>query len=193
NSTWARAGASTTDGRMACKPHPANVPGPFYVEDGCCLACGVWEVDAPGLMAWLDDQSHCYVARQPETDAEFRQMLWAMETNEVDCLRVRGCKPEWAEELRRNGLGAQIDGDDSGATGPDPAGRTIRTPAAGTALAVALFALATILSMAALVLAALSLARASLPYNEQGRYFDAAKGVVYDQSAVLVYGTLALL
>ena len=165
---------------MACRPHPANVPGPFYVEDGCCLACGVWETDAAGLLAWLEsgDYPHCYVARQPETDAEFRQMLRAMQNNEVDCLRVNGCKPEWAEELRRNGLGRQIDGEGMGAS---------------KARSIAFFAIAAILFAATLVLAALWLARASLPYNEQGRYFDAANGVVYDQSAVLVYAILTLL
>ena len=92
-------------------PHPANVPGPFYVEDGCCLACGVWEREAPGLLAWLPyaDTPHCYVARQPETDAEFEQMKCAMDVGEVDCIRVHGCKPEWADRLRAEGLGNQID------------------------------------------------------------------------------------
>lgn len=94
-------------------PHPANVPGSFYVEDGCCLSCGVWETEAPGLLAWLDDSElpHCHVARQPETDAEFRQMMAAMQVNEVDCIRVHSCKPEWAQELCRNRLGRQIDDD----------------------------------------------------------------------------------
>ena len=98
---------------MSGAAHPANVPGPFYVEDGCCLACGVWEREAPGLLDWLEDGalSQCYVARQPETDAEFRQMMAAMQVNEVDCIRVRACKPEWAQELCRNRLGLQIDDD----------------------------------------------------------------------------------
>jgi len=92
-------------------PHPANVPGPFYVEDGCCLACGVWEGEAPGLLAWLPDPDipHCHVARQPETDAEFGQMMSAMQFGEVDCIRVRNCKPDWARRLREAGLGDQID------------------------------------------------------------------------------------
>lgn len=159
---------------MPCRPHPANVPGPFYVEDGCCVACGVWETDAAGLLAWLecDDHPHCYVARQPETDAEFRQMLLAMQANEVDCLRVKGCKPEWAQELRRHGLGRQIDGAGTGAR---------------KALSLGLFALAACLIVATILLALLSLARASLPYNEQGRYFDAANSVTYDDGVVLVY------
>lgn len=91
-------------------PHPLNVPGFFYVENGCCIGCGVWEDVAPDLLAWMpDDLPHCYVARQPETDAEFERMKLAMHYAEVDCIRVRSCKPEWQERLRADGLGDQID------------------------------------------------------------------------------------
>ena len=92
-------------------PHPANVPGPFYVEDGCCISCGVWEDVAPDLLAWLPDSEvpHCYVARQPETDAEFGRMMEAMQIGEVDCIRVHGCKPDWADRLRQAGLEHHID------------------------------------------------------------------------------------
>jgi len=93
-------------------PHPANVPGPFYVEDGCCITCGVWEDIAPDLLAWTpddDDRPHCFVARQPETDAEFGRMLRAMDAAEVACIRVRACRPDWAGRLRKAGLGDQID------------------------------------------------------------------------------------
>ena len=94
-------------------PHPANVPGPFYVQDGCCISCGVWEDVAPDLLAWIEEEderlSHCYVSRQPQTDAEFERMKQAMEVGEVDCIRVRACKAEWMENLRRSGLGHHID------------------------------------------------------------------------------------
>ena len=93
-------------------PHPANVPGPFYVEDGCCITCGVWEDIAPDLLAWTpdgDSNPHCIVARQPETDAEFGRMLRAMDAAEVACIRVRACRPDWAGRLRKAGLGDQID------------------------------------------------------------------------------------
>lgn len=91
--------------------HPANVPGPFYVEAGCCIACGVWEMEAPGLLAWLADAEipHCYVARQPETDKEFEQMMAAMSAAEVDCIRVQNCRPDWEHRLREADLGWQID------------------------------------------------------------------------------------
>jgi hypothetical protein len=41
------------------------------------------------------------------------------------------------------------------------------------------------------LLAALTLKRASLPY-ENGRHFDVVYSVVYDESAITVYGLLAL-
>jgi hypothetical protein len=56
----------------------------------------------------------------------------------------------------------------------------------------ALLALALCLSAAALLFTRLWLYRASLPYNGQGRHFDAAHSVTYDDGAVLVYGLLAL-
>jgi hypothetical protein len=35
--------------------------------------------------------------------------------------------------------------------------------------------------------------RWSLPYNELGRYFDVEHAVVYDDSALLLYGSLSLI
>jgi hypothetical protein len=54
-------------------------------------------------------------------------------------------------------------------------------------------AFALLLTTAALLLARLWLQRLSLPYNEEGRYFDAAHGVVYDEGAIAVYGVLTVL
>jgi len=105
------AGHEPTPSEPVRSPHPANVPGPFYVEDGCCISCGVWEKEAPGLLAWLPESElpHCYVARQPGTDAEFEQMMAAMRVSEVDCIRVRHCKPDWERRLREAGLDWHID------------------------------------------------------------------------------------
>ena len=105
------AGHEPTSSEPARSRHPANVPGPFYVEDGCCIACGVWEKEAPGLLAWVPDSElpHCHVARQPETGAELEQMMAAMRVSEVDCIRVRNCKPDWERRLRKAGLDWNID------------------------------------------------------------------------------------
>ncbi|HEY0112611.1 MAG TPA: hypothetical protein VGB59_05595 [Allosphingosinicella sp.] len=48
-------------------------------------------------------------------------------------------------------------------------------------------------STLALLLASLSLHRASLPYNEEGRHFDAADSVVYTDGAATTYGVLGAL
>lgn len=116
---WALHNRRPAPAYVPAPPHPANVPGAFYVEDGCCISCGVWEDVAPDLLAWLedDDVPQCYVQRQPETDDEFVRMMQAMHFGEVDCIRVRTCRPDWIERLHREGLGDQIDA----ATGPPPA------------------------------------------------------------------------
>lgn len=77
------------DYRVPGKPHPANVPGQFYVEEGCCIACGVPEEIAPDLFGWVEGENHCFVKRQPSGAAELSQMLDAMCSSEVDCIRAR--------------------------------------------------------------------------------------------------------
>jgi hypothetical protein len=59
-------------------PHSANVPGDFYVEDGCCTMCEVPFAEAPDLFGSVQDPrgyTHCYVKRQPETPDELDQMV----------------------------------------------------------------------------------------------------------------------
>jgi len=90
-------------------PHPANVPGPFYVEGGCCLACGVPEDIAPDLFGWVEGDMHCYVKRQPETPKELDRMREAMCSSEVDCIRARSCSPEFLLDLARAGHAHLVD------------------------------------------------------------------------------------
>ena len=53
------------------KPHPLNVIGDFYVEDGCCTTCDVPQTEAPDLFGMTSEPYyHCYVKRQPESEAE---------------------------------------------------------------------------------------------------------------------------
>ena len=52
--------------------HPKNVPGPLYVLDGCCTACGVPTSIAPELFEF-DSRDHCYVKRQPDSDGEMEK------------------------------------------------------------------------------------------------------------------------
>jgi hypothetical protein len=50
-----------------------------------------------------------------------------------------------------------------------------------------------LLGTAGLALAILALRRAGLPYDEMGRFYDSATGIVYKDSAPLAYGLLAVL
>ena len=59
------------------EPHPNNSPGPFIVENGHCIACGVPEAEAPELMAH-DADNHCYFRRQPQTAEELEHACLAV-------------------------------------------------------------------------------------------------------------------
>ena len=50
-----------------------------------------------------------------------------------------------------------------------------------------------LLAIPGILMLGLAVHRATLPYNEDGRYFDATEGVVYRTEAVLAYGLIAFL
>ena len=75
------------------KRHPANVPGDFYVEDGCCTMCEVPFAEAPELFGICQDPkgyAHCFVKRQPETPGEFTHMMRTIRCAELMCIRYGG-------------------------------------------------------------------------------------------------------
>src|SRR5260370_561180 len=76
------------------KPHPANVSGDYYVEDGCCSMCVVPLSEAPELFGVYQNPTkgylHCYVKRQPETASEQEQMFRVIRCAEFHCIRYRG-------------------------------------------------------------------------------------------------------
>lgn len=80
------------------RPHPLNVLGPWYVVDGCCTACDVPFVEAPGHFAY-DGTNHCYVKRQPTSKEELNRMLRAAWAAELQCIRYRGQDPEVLRRL----------------------------------------------------------------------------------------------
>jgi hypothetical protein len=88
--------------------HPSNVPGPFYVEDGCCTACGVPQHFAPDLFG-ADNDAHCFVRRQPATPTEDDSMLRALATQELGCIRYRGNDVTILRRLADAGEGSQCD------------------------------------------------------------------------------------
>jgi hypothetical protein len=89
------------------RPHALNVVGPFYVEDGCCTACGVpWA--APGMFG-RDIRDHCYVRRQPETHAELDVMIRVLASQELNCIRYKGDDEGVIQRLVNTGMEAQSD------------------------------------------------------------------------------------
>jgi len=74
---------------------PISAPGDFYVEDGCCITCGVPQMVAPDLVGWTDDSyPSCHWKKQPETADEMRQAFAIFDGQDVGCHRYRGHDPE---------------------------------------------------------------------------------------------------
>ena len=71
------------------EPHPKNADGPFYVEYGCCTACEVPTQEAPSNFAF-DEDDHCFVCRQPQSDAETTHLISAAWMADFQCIRYRG-------------------------------------------------------------------------------------------------------
>lgn len=78
-----------------------NVIGPFYVEDGCCTACGVPDALAPELFGGNDD--HCYVKRQPEAPHEIDAIVQVMVSQELGCIRYAGGDEQLLRRFAENG------------------------------------------------------------------------------------------
>jgi hypothetical protein len=71
---------------------PVSAQGDFYVEAGCCAACGVPEAVAPDLIGRTDDRYyfHCYWKKQPETADELQRAFAIFDGQELGCHRYRG-------------------------------------------------------------------------------------------------------
>ncbi|MFT3998142.1 MAG: hypothetical protein QM667_12115 [Asticcacaulis sp.] len=93
--------------------YPKNVAGDFYVEDGCCLTCGVPEGEAADMFAWDEgaEYAHCYVSRQPETPADTETMLHVVWSAEAECIRYAGSDAEIIRRLVQSGEGNVCDDD----------------------------------------------------------------------------------
>lgn len=92
--------------------YPKNVAGPFYIENGCCITCGVPVEIAPALFSWDDDAEypgHCFVSRQPANATEVDLIVDVMKHSEVYCLRYRGKDGNLKKHLIRSGYGGQCD------------------------------------------------------------------------------------
>ncbi|OCC00610.1 hypothetical protein BA190_32965 [Labrys sp. WJW] len=93
------------------RPHPENCVGDFYVDDDCCVTCGVPLDLAPEIFAWATDVDlpSCVVVRQPTTPDEIYRTLAAVRGAEVPCIRYQGRDPEIGRRLVAMGEGDQCD------------------------------------------------------------------------------------
>ncbi len=93
--------------------YPKNAPGPFYVENGYCFMCGNAPYEAPELMVPpLESDgvdAHCYFRRQPETDEEVQQAIYAMFVSEAWSIRYGGDDPAILQHLSDHGLSSLCD------------------------------------------------------------------------------------
>jgi hypothetical protein len=92
-------------------PYPANVPGDFYVEDGCCTSCNMPFTVAPDLFASSDGylDGHCYVSKQPKNPEEVHRMMLAIEVADTRCIRYKGHNRVIKIHLISGGEGDQCD------------------------------------------------------------------------------------
>ena|ERR1700758_1003042 len=82
--------------------HPLNVPGDFYVENRCCMACGVPESIAPELIGRTGEEVwHCYWKKQPKTNEEIKQAIDILHTQELGCHRYAGSDSKILKRLPR--------------------------------------------------------------------------------------------
>jgi len=87
--------------------HPRNVPGPFYVVNGCCTTCGVPEM-APGIFEFAPE-GHCYVKGQPSTSEGVELALRVIRTQELGCIRYAGSDPAILRRLAEADEAEQCD------------------------------------------------------------------------------------
>ena len=80
---------------MPYPPHPKNAPGPFYVENDCCMACDAPFHEAPDLMGTDDGQGgyHCHFRKQPTTPDEVERAVRACAVSCVEAVRYAGSDP----------------------------------------------------------------------------------------------------
>ena len=76
--------------------------GDFYVEEECCITCGVPQSIAPELVGWTDAElPSCYWIRQPETAEEVEKAIKIIHDQELGCHRYAGDDAEILKRLPR--------------------------------------------------------------------------------------------
>ena len=81
-------------------PNAVSARGDFYVQESCCLSCGVPQLIAPELVGWTEEKSpSCYWIRQPESPEEVDRAIKIIHTQELGCHRYAGNDPAILERL----------------------------------------------------------------------------------------------
>ena len=106
-----------------CVLVPRNADGPFYVEDGMCMACGAPEAQAGELMGHEESDGHCFFKRQPETPEEENRAILAVWSSCCGAVRYGGDDQILIQRLVNIGEADQCD---HGPKGPHrPLTRTV--------------------------------------------------------------------
>jgi hypothetical protein len=83
-------------------PKTALATGGFYVEEGCCVSCGVPQMVAPELVGWTEEESpSCYWIRQPETADEVNRAIRIIREQDLGCHRYSGNDPAILKRVPR--------------------------------------------------------------------------------------------
>ena len=68
--------------------------GDFYVEETCCMSCGVPQAIAPDLVRWTnEDLQQCHWVKQPQTADELDRAIQIIHAQEIGCHRYSGSDP----------------------------------------------------------------------------------------------------
>jgi hypothetical protein len=81
-------------------PEPQSAPGDFYVEQECCISCGVPQMIAPDLVGWTSKEI-CYWIKQPHTPDELDRAIQVIHTQDVGCHRYAGSDKTILKKLPR--------------------------------------------------------------------------------------------
>jgi len=83
------------------KRYSKNVDGDFYVEDQCCISCGVPTDIAPDIFKW--DDRHCFVKKQPVTADEMTRTFEVIQSADAACIRYGGPDLEILRRIAESG------------------------------------------------------------------------------------------
>ena len=77
-----------------------SATGDFYVQDTCCMSCGVPQSIGPDLVGWTNENlTQCYWIKQPETADELDRAIEIVHTQELGCHRYSGNDPAILQRL----------------------------------------------------------------------------------------------